>query len=99
MMSTTFLYAAPGAADRACEPEESGPGSSDLALARRAGSGDMPALGELYRRYNRRVYSLCRRMVGNTAEAEDLTQEVSSSSPTRQGRSAASRPSPPGCTA
>ena len=76
MMSTTFLYAAPSAADRACEPEESGPGSSDPALARRAGSGDMSALGELYRRYNRRVYSLCRRMAANTAEAEDLTQEV-----------------------
>jgi RNA polymerase sigma-70 factor, ECF subfamily len=76
MMSATDLYGVPLAADRACEPEESGPGSSDLTLARRAGSGDMSALGELYRRYNRRVYSLCRRMAANTAEAEDLTQEV-----------------------
>jgi len=29
-----------------------------------------------YRRYNRRVYSKCLHMVGNEAEAEDLTQEV-----------------------
>lgn len=76
MMSITFSYAAPSASDRACEPEEAGPGSSDLTLAHGAGSGNMSALGELYRRYNRRVYSLCRRMAANTAEAEDLTQEV-----------------------
>jgi len=30
----------------------------------------------LYRLHNRRVYSLCLRMVSNTAEAEDLTQEA-----------------------
>lgn len=29
-----------------------------------------------YRMYNRRVYAKCLRMVGNEAEAEDLTQEV-----------------------
>lgn len=36
----------------------------------------MDAFGELYRRHNRRVYFLCLRMTGNTAEAEDLTQET-----------------------
>ena len=76
MISTMNLYAGRREAVHACEPEESGAGSSDLVLSRRAGSGDMSALGELYRRYNRRVYSLCRRMAANTAEAEDLTQEV-----------------------
>ena len=76
MLSTMDLYAARRGAVHAREPEESGAGSSDLMLSRRAGSGDMSALGELYCRYNRRVYSLCRRMVENTAEAEDLTQEV-----------------------
>jgi RNA polymerase sigma-70 factor (ECF subfamily) len=30
----------------------------------------------LYQLHSRRVYSVCLRMVGNTAEAEDLTQEV-----------------------
>ncbi len=36
----------------------------------------MLAFQELYERHNRRVYSLCLRMMSNTAEAEDLTQEV-----------------------
>jgi RNA polymerase sigma-70 factor, ECF subfamily len=76
MMSTVDLYAVPRAAIPACEPEDRGPASSDLTLACRTGSGDTAALGELYRRYNRRVYSLCLRVVANTAEAEDLTQEV-----------------------
>lgn len=49
---------------------------SDYALAQLASTGDMPAFEELYRRHNRRVYSLCLRMTQNTAEAEDLAQEV-----------------------
>lgn len=49
---------------------------SDYALAQSASTGDMPAFEELYRRHNRRVYSLCLRMTQNTAEAEDLAQEV-----------------------
>jgi RNA polymerase sigma factor (sigma-70 family) len=31
---------------------------------------------EVFRLYDRRVYSICLRMTGNPAEAEDLTQEV-----------------------
>jgi RNA polymerase sigma-70 factor, ECF subfamily len=31
---------------------------------------------ELFKAHHRRVYAVCLRMVGNTAEAEDLTQEV-----------------------
>jgi RNA polymerase sigma-70 factor (ECF subfamily) len=38
--------------------------------------GDMRAFEELYARHSRRVYSLCLRMTANTAEAEDLAQEV-----------------------
>lgn len=49
---------------------------SDSALAGRAAAGDGPAFQELYLRHKRRVYSLCLRMTGNTAESEDLTQEV-----------------------
>jgi RNA polymerase sigma-70 factor (ECF subfamily) len=41
-----------------------------------AQQGDAAAFERLYRLHNRRVYSLCLRMVGNTAEAEDLTQEA-----------------------
>ncbi|HEV2490032.1 MAG TPA: sigma-70 family RNA polymerase sigma factor [Candidatus Acidoferrales bacterium] len=43
---------------------------------RRAQQGDAAAFECIYRLHNRRVYSLCLRMVGNTAEAEDLTQEA-----------------------
>ena len=41
-----------------------------------AQAGNAAAFERLYRLHNRRVYSLCLRMVGNTAEAEDLTQEA-----------------------
>lgn len=43
---------------------------------RRAQQGDAAAFERLYRLHSRRVYSLCLRMVGNTAEAEDLAQEA-----------------------
>lgn len=43
---------------------------------RLAQQGDAAAFERLYRMHNRRVYSLCLRMVGNTTEAEDLTQEA-----------------------
>ncbi len=43
---------------------------------RLAQQGNAAAFERLYRLHNRRVYSLCLRMVGNTAEAEDLTQEA-----------------------
>src|ERR1700691_4257645 len=43
---------------------------------RLAQQGDAAAFERLYRLHNRRVYSLCLRMVGNTAEAEDLAQEA-----------------------
>jgi RNA polymerase sigma-70 factor, ECF subfamily len=42
---------------------------------RLAQQGDAAAFERLYALHSRRVYSLCLRMVGNTAEAEDLTQE------------------------
>ena len=48
----------------------------DQSLARSAAQGDMKAFEELYRRHNRRVYSLCLRMTKNVPEAEDLTQEA-----------------------
>jgi RNA polymerase sigma-70 factor (ECF subfamily) len=43
---------------------------------RLAQQGDEAAFEHLYRMHGRRVYSLCLRMVGNTAEAEDLAQEA-----------------------
>jgi RNA polymerase sigma-70 factor, ECF subfamily len=58
-------------------PRRTEPGEIPEADAiRRAQQGDSAAFERLYRLHNRRVYSLCLRMVGNTAEAEDLTQEA-----------------------
>ena len=50
--------------------------SEESQFIRKAQRGDGPAFEELYRRHHRRVYALCLRMVSNTAEAEDLTQEA-----------------------
>ena len=44
-------------------------------LARRCSQGDRLAEGELYRRYAARVYTLCRRYLGDDEEAKDLMQE------------------------
>ena len=43
---------------------------------RLAQQGNAEAFERLYLLHSRRVYSLCLRMVSNTAEAEDLTQEA-----------------------
>ncbi len=49
---------------------------SDIQLAAAASKGDMAAFEEIYSRHHRRVYSICLRMLQNTSEAEDLTQDV-----------------------
>ncbi len=49
---------------------------SDYELAQMSGKGDMEAFAQIYQRHNRRVYSVCLRMSGNAAEAEDLVQDV-----------------------
>ena len=43
---------------------------------RRAQRGEADGFARIYQSHCRRVYALCLRMVGNTAEAEDLTQEA-----------------------
>lgn len=52
------------------------PIASDRALSFAAGRGDLKAFEELYKRHNRRVYSICLRMTRNAHEAEDLTQDT-----------------------
>lgn len=49
--------------------------SADAAILASAQAGDHGAFAQLYALHKRRVYSLCLRMLGNVAEAEDLTQE------------------------
>jgi RNA polymerase sigma-70 factor (ECF subfamily) len=51
-------------------------GMTEAEAIDRAKGGDAEAFEGLYGLHKRRVYSLCLRMTGNTAEAEDLTQEA-----------------------
>ncbi len=53
-----------------------GPDSTDLELLHAVQSGQTQALTWLYRRYVRLVYSLAIRILDNSQEAEDLTQEI-----------------------
>jgi RNA polymerase sigma-70 factor (ECF subfamily) len=48
----------------------------DLAAIQRMASGDGSALADLYDRHGRSVYGLAARILGDPAEAEDLTQDV-----------------------
>ncbi len=50
--------------------------ATETQLIARAQQGDEEAYSALFEAHKRRVYSLCLRMTGNTAEAEDLTQEA-----------------------
>ncbi len=52
------------------------PLSPDADVLARAQAGDHYAFAHIYSLHKRRIYSLCLRMVGNVAEAEDLTQEA-----------------------
>jgi RNA polymerase sigma-70 factor (ECF subfamily) len=45
-------------------------------IERNAQSHQAQPFEEVFRLHHRRVYSLCLRMIGNSAEAEDLTQDV-----------------------
>jgi RNA polymerase sigma-70 factor, ECF subfamily len=48
----------------------------DSEVVQRAKDGDASVFERLYRTHCRRVYALCLRMVGNTTDAEDLTQDA-----------------------
>src|SRR6476620_3337794 len=49
---------------------------AELALVERCRSGDLGAFEELYQAHAGRLFSLAVRMLGNTADAEDLLQEI-----------------------
>jgi RNA polymerase sigma-70 factor, ECF subfamily len=48
----------------------------DAELVRRAAAGDPAAFGALVERHERRIYTLCLRMVGNAADASDAAQDA-----------------------
>lgn len=70
---TPSLDGAADGAARSITPTFNSPDANTLALAQ---AGDHHAFAQLYSLHKRRIYSLCLRMVGNAAEAEDLTQEA-----------------------
>ena len=49
---------------------------SDASVTQALAGEQMSGFEELYSKHYRRDYSICLRMTGNVAEAEDLTQEV-----------------------
>jgi RNA polymerase sigma-70 factor (ECF subfamily) len=49
---------------------------SDAELVRRAKAGDLSAFEELVNRYERRIWTLAKRMVQHREDAEDVTQET-----------------------
>jgi RNA polymerase sigma-70 factor, ECF subfamily len=65
---------APASSDRSPSDVAVTNGQADILV--RAQAGDHHAFAQLYSIHKRRVYSLCLRIVGNVAEAEDLTQEA-----------------------
>src|SRR5271155_4776815 len=52
------------------------PIAGEAEAIQKAQAGDGPSFELLYALHKRRVYSLCLRMLGNVAEAEDLPQEA-----------------------
>jgi RNA polymerase sigma-70 factor, ECF subfamily len=59
-------------APKQAEPQE----LTDADVVRLAQQGDAAAFEQIYRTHSRRVYSLCMRMIGNPADAEDFTQDA-----------------------
>ncbi len=49
---------------------------SEMELVARVQRGDDQAFAVLFDKHRLRVYSLCMRMTGNSASAEDLTQDA-----------------------
>jgi RNA polymerase sigma-70 factor (ECF subfamily) len=65
-----FAMAAAGEGLQAAEP------SSDRRVLERMARGDAAALGDLYDRHARAVYSLAARILRDSGDAEDVVQEV-----------------------
>ena len=50
--------------------------SNNLDLINRFRKGDASAFGEIVRKYQDKIYNLCRHMLGNAEDAEDAAQNV-----------------------
>lgn len=56
---------------------------SDAELAKAAGAGDRDAFASLLSLHYDRIFALCFRLMGNKADAEDLTQDICVSLPAK----------------
>jgi RNA polymerase sigma-70 factor (ECF subfamily) len=63
-------------AGASAESVATAPLSPEALILAKAQEGSHAAFAQIYSLHKRRVYSLCLRMLGNVAEAEDLTQEA-----------------------
>jgi RNA polymerase sigma-70 factor, ECF subfamily len=70
----TFSRQEDGPLNAEDRPEQNAPGNAELVA--RAQRGEEQAFESLFHQHKQRVYSLCLRMIGNTADAEELTQEA-----------------------
>jgi RNA polymerase sigma-70 factor (ECF subfamily) len=62
--------------DGGCHEQTAAPGFDDLDLAARLMAAEQSALDEAYARYVGLVFGLARRVIGDDAMAEEVTQEV-----------------------
>lgn len=58
------------------ESAKRSPNDKDLELVAKSLEGDSVAFGDLVTRYNARIFAVAFRILGDRAEAEDLTQDV-----------------------
>jgi RNA polymerase sigma factor (sigma-70 family) len=76
MEATTSIEAVPGSISGAPErPSRVRVPATDERLVKRIRSGSEAAFATLYERYQRRLLSFCRHMLGSQAEAEDAVQQ------------------------
>ncbi|MCA1559023.1 MAG: RNA polymerase sigma factor [Acidobacteria bacterium] len=71
-MATSKVTVQPSPVNAAMPPGR----QADLVLVERCKAGDLTAFEELYRAHSGRLFSVACRMLGNTADAEDLLQDI-----------------------
>ena len=62
--------------ERSASPAPPAAQPDDVELLRRARTGDFEAFSSLVERFQRRVFAVARRIVGNQHDAEDVTQQT-----------------------
>src|SRR5689334_4066469 len=76
LMSTSDTCPKAGACNTTPKTEQQEDCASDECLMARIQNGSRDALGELFRRYAKRLFKIAARVVQNDSEAEELIQEL-----------------------